>query len=99
MATGDPICSVCGHYSSLCRHDYEWMVRMAKLGYANQIASESLVFKPMTLLDRDKIFALIDQIESDACSCDIMYGYSCNIHAKIQALRDEFKKTGQIGVN
>jgi hypothetical protein len=75
------------------------MVRMAKLGYANQIASESLVFKPMTLLDRDKIFMLIDQIESEACSCDIMYGYSCGVHEKIRALREEFKKTGQVGVN
>lgn len=99
MANGDPICGICGHYLSICSHDQGWILQMAKQGYANQLTSESLIFRPMSLLDKDKIFKIIDEIESDACSCDIMYGYSCSVHKKIRELKDEFNKAGQIGVN
>lgn len=34
-----------------------------------------------------KISELIDQLEKDGCSCDIMYGYQCKIHTTAREAR------------
>ena len=30
----------------------------------------------------ETVMGLIDELESDACMCEPMYGFSCNVHKK-----------------
>ncbi len=39
-------------------------------------------------IDKAAINHLLDEIEKDACGCDMMLGYSCGIHKNIRLLRE-----------
>lgn len=37
-------------------------------------------------IDKNKVKILLKEIESQGCSCDLLYGIKCDIHSKIREL-------------
>lgn len=40
-------------------------------------------------MNQQEVLRAIDLLESEGCSCDLLYGYECGIHQTAQQVRKE----------